>query len=346
MSPTDAASVVSSEMLGMTVSTGVMAFFVQRFDRRKLAIFVLLLVALANTGSLFLNSLSALFTLRCVAGIGEGALISLVAAALGGTATPARNFAIFMAANMFLSAVLFRAMPVLVQSYGMSGVFSVLLVLVAVAAFFLPFFPSKAITEGVHKAGEEEDVAPNRAMLTAAIALGGFLAFFVSLGIVWPLFPQFAERLDVAPSTVAAALSNATIAGLAAALIASFIGSKFGDRAPLIAGALVLLGSMLAIPTAGSGLFALAAAALMGGWMFSAPYCMATLAAADSTGRAVAFSMSLQFLGLTIGPMIGVNVNSSGTGFEAIWLGISIMLIAASLIVYAASKLRRNALLA
>jgi MFS family permease len=68
-----------------------------------------------------------LYALRLAAGFGEGATIAAVAAALGGTAPPDRNFAIFVACNMLLSAVMFRVLPPLLVGFGINGVFGALL---------------------------------------------------------------------------------------------------------------------------------------------------------------------------------------------------------------------------
>ena len=110
---------MSGEMLGMTVSTAIVAPGLRRFDRRWLALLAIVLCVLADLGSMApVHQASTLYALRLAAGFGEDAMIAVVAAALGGTALPDRNFAIFVACNMLLSAVMFRLVPPLLAGFG------------------------------------------------------------------------------------------------------------------------------------------------------------------------------------------------------------------------------------
>lgn len=331
-----AGQILSAEMFGMMISTAAVAPLVSRFDRRMLAAIALVLTGLANLGSILLASADALYPLRLAAGIGEGALIALVAAALGATVHAARNFGIFIAANMLLSAVLFRGAPLLLDRFGITGVFGALLVLVAAAALTLPLFPSRAPAQAAG-AAPGKDATRGEAM-TVILALLGFFAFYTGLGVVWTLMPYFASQLGVADAAVADTLSNATLAGLGAALLATFLGARFGRTPPLMVGALVLIASMVAIASVGAPVYPLAAAALMGAWMFSAPFLLATLAAADASGRAVAFSMSLQFGGLALGPLLGPKISAAAGAFAPIWGGVALIVLAAVLILLASPR--------
>jgi MFS family permease len=337
-----AASVMSGELLGMTVATAVVAPAVRRFDRRWIAVLAIALCALADLGSMApIYQVSTLYALRLAAGFGEGAMIAAVAAALGGTALPDRNFAIFVACNMLLSAVMFRVLPPLLAGFGINGMFGALLVLLAVAATALPFFPGRAPVRatGLASAGTANQSPLN---LTVLFALLGVLVFFTASGTVWPLMPYFAGKLHVADATVASTLSNATLAGMMAALLASFVGARWGRSAPLLVAAALLISCMLALTALGGGIYAVAVAVFMGAYMFSTPYYYATLAAADASGRAVAFSMSVQFAGLTLGPLLGPRLNAYANGFGSIWAGIVLMVVAVALISIAGSRLRRS----
>jgi MFS family permease len=336
-----AASVMSGEMLGMTISTALVAPAVRRFDRRLLALLSLVLCAVADVASMApVHGASSLYALRLAAGLGEGGMIAVVAAALGGTAVPARNFAIFVACNMLLSAIMFRIVPPLLVSFGINGVFGALLVLLGIAALALLIFPARVpAPPGGSASGTSVNASPLN--MTVLLALIGVLIFFTACGTVWPLMPYFADLLKVPASTVASTLSNATMIGLVAALLATFVGARWGRMVPLVVAAGLLIVCMLAIGGLGASMFALAAALFMGAYMFSTPFYYATLAAADSSGRAVAFSMSVQFLGLTIGPLLGPRLNGYANGMGSIWAGIVLMVVAVAFISAAGAKIRR-----
>jgi MFS family permease len=335
-----AASVMSGELLGMTVATAVVAPAVRRFNRRWLALLAIALCALADVGSMApVYQASTLYGLRFTAGFGEGAMIAAVAAALGGTALPDRNFAIFVACNMLLSAIMFRVLPPLLMGFGLNGLFGALLALLAVATFALPLFPGRV---PVRATGTTNTGTANQSPLnlTVLLALLGVLVFFTASGTVWPLMPYFATKLHVADATVASTLSNATLAGMMAALLASIVGARWGRSAPLLAATALLISCMLAITALGGGVYAVAVAVFMGAYMFSTPYYYATLAAADTSGRAVAFSMSVQFAGLSLGPLLGPRLNVFANGFGSIWAGIVLMVVAVALISTAGLRLR------
>lgn len=335
-----AASVMSGEMLGMTVSTAVVAPAVRGFDRRWLAVIAIALCALADVGSMGpFHGASTLYGLRFAAGVGEGALIALVAAALGGTALPARNFAIFVACNMLLSAIMFRVIPPILDGFGINGVFSALLVLLIVATLALPFFPGKAPTSPSGRTSNKT-ASDSPVNLTVLLALLGVFVFFTASGTIWPLMPYFAGLLHVPDTVVSGTLSNATLAGLIAALLATFVGARWGRRVPLLVAAALLICSMLAVVWVGEAIFGAIAAVFMGAYMFSTPYYYATLAAADASGRAVAFSMSVQFCGLALGPLLGPRLGSFASGFGAIWAAVGLMLVAVALVSAADARLR------
>lgn len=112
---------------------------------------------------------------------------------------------------------------------------------------------------------------------------------------------------------------------------AAYLGDRFGRNLPLALGAAALMCSMLIVPTLGAGAFGLATAMFMGAWMFTAPFYLSTLSAADLTGRVVAFSMSVQFLGLAIGPLLGPRIIGAAGTFAPIWSGIALTGLAISL---------------
>jgi len=97
---------------------------------------------------------------------------------------------------------------------------------------------------------------------------------------------------------------------------------------------------MLAIAWLGGSAFAVVAALFMGAYMFSTPHYYATRAAADASGRAVAFRMSVRFCGLRLGPLLGPRLNPLANGFGAIWASIALIVVAVGLISIAGSGMK------
>ena len=118
---------------------------------------------------------------------------------------------------------------------------------------------------------------------------------------------------------VGSSMSNATIVGLAAGLIAASVGLRFGRRVSLWFGSSGLLMTMLGLewPVAPAYFPALVVAFVFF-WMSSLPYYLGLLAASDSSGRLAAFSMVVQFIGQTIGPAVAARTMRSDTYSVAI----------------------------
>jgi MFS family permease len=332
-----AASVMSGELLGTTVATGVIATVIGRINRRWLGIAALVACALADLASMEpVTSVSTLYALRFAAGLGEGALIALSSSTLARTAQTDRNFAIFLVANTLLSALMIRAAPTILAEFGVDGAFGGLLLLRLLAFLALPFLPTLAPTTPVAKMPEVRRVSPwNREVVQALL---GILLLFTAVGTIWPLMPQFAARFQLSDAAIASTLSNATLVGLFGALSAGFLGARIGRWIPILAGSALLVGSLLLLGFGGAPSYGIVAAMLMGAWMFSIPYYLATLAAAEPTGRAVAFSMSLQFCGMAMGPLLGPRINHYLDGYGAAWAAIFMLTISALLMVATAPR--------
>lgn len=331
-----AAQVMSGEMLGMTLSTALIAPFVNRFDRRAIAAPALLLVAISAIGCMFATNSLTFLALRLLAGLGEGTLIALVAAALGGTLKPDRAFGIFLSANMLLSAALFRLVPIALDRGGLVGLFATLLVLALIGGGALTRFPAKNPVEANQTVPEATSVASSN--FGSVLALASILLFNFAIGTVWPMMPAFASELGIATDRIAGALSNATIAGLVAALLAAALSSPNRRVIALGAGTAGSLISIGLLPTFGGPAFAVAAALFMAAWMFSTPFYLAILSIVDKQGRVVAFSMSLQFCGLAAGPLVGPAIYSAA-GLSAVVAVSGVVLCLAAAAVVVADKM-------
>jgi MFS family permease len=329
-----AASVMSGEMLGTTVSTALFATLIGRVNRRRLALAALMVCALADLASMGpISSAAMLYTLRFTAGLAEGALIAVSSSTLGGTAQPARNFAFFLVGNLLLSALMIRTAPEFLGQFGVNGIFASLLLLRLLALLALPFLPSHApVPTAAPASGISGATRVSLWSRQVLPALLGVMLLFTAVGTVWPLMPQFGARYQISELTVANTLSNATVVGLIAALLASWVGVRWGRILPIFAATALLVVGLLLLAFGGARFFGLVTAIFMGAWMFNVPYYLATLAAADPSGRAVAFSMSLQFCGMSLGPLIGPRINGSLDGNGAVWLACAMLTIAVVLI--------------
>jgi MFS family permease len=147
--------------------------------------------------------------------------------------------------------------------------------------------------------------------------------------------------LGIASKDIGWIFGQATIVTLVAVLFGSWLNIRIGRAIPLMAGAAAVLFSVIAISLHQRGLFSLIVVSFLSGWMFSFPYYFGLVGQADPIGRASAFGMSVQFLGLAVGPPIGAMLMGEGAGFGNAELAAALFVVACVLGIAGDRSLRR-----
>ena len=302
----------SAEMGGIALGAFVAGARVGKADRRGVVLIGALLAAAANGASALVHDYPVLLGLRVSAGIGSGALLAAMAASVGATVKPDRNFAIFVAAA-FLSA---SAGFALLSGAGTARLFLALAALNLGALATTPLFPRRP----PDVAAEAGPAGASGAIPKAAlIALGGILAYYVGVGTVWPSMAGLGAALGVAPAAIARTLAGTSIAGMSGAILAAVLATRIGRLVPLVIGLSTVVGSLAWLGSVGASAFGLAPFLFLFAWNFSVPYMLGTLAALDASGRAVAFNMTLQYIGFAVGPLLGAAIAASHPLTALVW---------------------------
>jgi predicted MFS family arabinose efflux permease len=324
------ALLASIEMVGMTVAIVAAAPLMSSFDRRKFLAIALALAALGQVGAALTPGYPLFATWRLLAGLGEGAMLASMSAAIAGTTQPDRLFAVYLTSNMLVSMAFLRVLPLLAGNAGIMVIYGSLGLLTALCACCLSAFPRQAPRSLL-----APEIQPQGGVLRLlarpqiAASLLGTLVFFIGIGMTWPLMGQLGVSLGHPSAQVAAALANSVVVGAVAGVFTSWLGTRIGRRVPLILSTAGIAGSLLLLVLQGATVsFALATGAFMLAWVVSTAYYMGTIASLDATGRASTLGVAMQCTGLFLGPALAAALIRDGSFRRPLWGGIALCAVA------------------
>jgi MFS transporter, DHA1 family, inner membrane transport protein len=327
IAPAAAGIVASAEMGGIAIGTLIASLVVAKYNRRGMVAAGAICATVANLVSTIPLSFEPILVLRVFSGMGSGVLLATMAAALAATRNPDRYFGLFVAGAFVSAAISFGTLSALSARDGVVPLFAILAALNVTALLVCRWFP-------VGRGSPETDLAAteivNAKRLPIAAALAGIVAFYLGVGGVWPMMGAIGSSFGIGISEVGRILAGTSIAALCGALTASFVAARFGRTPPLVLGLGVAGLSLIWLAVAGSDAFRIAPILFLASWNFSVPYMMGQLSVLDPSGRAVAFNMTLQYIGFAVGPILaGWEADSVGLS-AVIWAGAAGCLISLS----------------
>jgi len=314
----------AAEMAGGGAATFLVSFFVHRQDRRRVALFGLLLIVSGSAASLMMETFAGLMIARATTGVGEGSVIAAVIASMAGTRWPERNFGLWTIVNMAMASLLFfLVMPRVLASWGLAGVFATYLLLAMPGFLLLAWYPERdRPAEGM---SEKEGFLS----LPIFLSLLAILAAHLAHGGIWAYMERIGIASGVSQDVIGRVLGSAAFAGLVGGLLVTVLGSRFGRVLPNAAALVVSLASLvLVIVGGGIAVFVPAAMAFYLAWVFGLPYLMGLIAALDPAGRAATLAIVMQNVGLAAGPAIAGSIVSAGSYVNLAWFGLALYLFA------------------
>jgi MFS family permease len=157
----------------------------------------------------------------------------------------------------------------------------------------------------------------------ALVVVAG-LAYFMALGVVLPVVPQYVKHdLGGGSVSVGVAVGALFVGAVLLRPYAGRLGDRFGRRVLIVSGALVVALSVLAYGAVDSLWFLVAARLLTGlgeaAFFVGAATMVADLAPPERRGEAFSYWSVAVYGGLAFGPALGESLLDSG-GAETVWL--------------------------
>jgi hypothetical protein len=300
---------------------------------RAIAAISSLLLAALNLATLWVSG-EAVTLSRALAGVPSGVLIWVTIAMIARSPTPERWAGIYLTLQTLAQFVLAAALTAWVTPYsGANGGFislAVLCVVTAAVAILMPnrFAPLVATSTGSNLPGMRGFVA------LAATFL--WLAFIVGVWVyAEPLSRQSGHGPSVAGVAVSVSLACQVLGGATATLLAG----RLRWFPALVACAVLSVGCLLAFAVLpGEALFLLTSGIFGFLWLFSLPFLVPMVIAADPTRRAAVLVGGAELLGGSLGPLLASFVVTDADARGAIVFGA----VALTVAIVIASALHRR----
>jgi MFS family permease len=282
----------------------------------------------ASALSVFVADVQLFTVLRICAGLGAGGLVSLSFAAIGLTSNPDRNFAYLIMWVLIYGAIGLLLMPTAYAAFGLDDVLWFFALFPLVGLPFVRYLP-----ETGENAVATDEHAVTLSLPLRTLALLAMLAYFLAQGVVWAYLFLIGLAGGLSEQQVANGLTISQFAGIAGALLAAVLGSRYGRSLPLTLG--ILAGALCLYFLVGSFsfvVFAVAVGVYNFAWNASHPFLLAAMASFDRRGRVVVYAVAMQMVGLAFGPGLAASVIEEGDYVNVNVVGAALFVVSLVLI--------------
>lgn len=334
LGPVQIGNLFSAELGAMSFATLPAYYWMPRVDWRRAAVCSAVVFIVANLASATVSSYQALLWLRALSALAGGSLMILCLSSAATTRNPDRVYGFWVMGQLVLGAVGLALLPSLFAQFGLAALYVLLALLMAAAGVPLArHFPLGNAAAVPRAAVVKPSQQP--AWRIAVCGIVAVLTFYMSLGGVWTFIGGIAGQAAISPQATWQILALATVLGIVGSATASWIGNRISRVLMLLAGyGLMLTAVLLLIGVPGAVRFSIATFLFKFAWTFVLPFILASLAAADNSGRLINTTNLVIGGGLALGPMLaGHLIEASGGGFQTMLFsglgmaGLSLLLI-------------------
>ena len=327
--------VAASEMAGIALTTFLTSLVSHRWRWQPLLFGATSLALLGNMGCVAVDGFGWLLVMRFVAGLGGGVLISISFTAIGETRDPDRAFGFFMMWVLLYGAIGLWGMPRLLDLAGLRGLYLAVATVILVGLASVRSMPIRAGGSAPDMTDHADAGTGQRRLMALS-----FFLFFLAAGILWAYLSLIGTAAALLPQTVANAIALSQATGVFGAMLPGLIGARYGRLIPLMTsiGGCALASAVLRPGTIGGALgFTLLVCIFNFAWNVAQPIFLAAGSALDRTGRLVAHMVTMQMLGLAVGPFMGAFLTSAGNGavsaIAALLFGVAAIVVLPTLTV-------------
>lgn len=334
----------SIELAGASFAAVGAALWLPRVSWRWVSAAALLVAAVGAWLSAVITDFTGLVLLRFLtAFFGLGVVYALGMALVSRTDKPERNFGLVTVSQVLYSALALFTIPKWLEQWGMIGIAAPMTALALAGLLVVRWLPEGGGQgEPTPSRNGTGDAGPKASRSWPAMAGLGILAlWYVGVGALWAFVELIGTSAGLEARAVGDALAIATLASLAGALLATWLGDRLGRKWPFaIAVALQVAMMPLFIQPSGWGIYLTAAIAFSATWNFAGPYLLGFIATSDETGRMSAIIPAAQGLGVGLGPIIG-GVLADSRGLPAVvYLAAAVCLVAVGIFIPLVTRAR------
>lgn len=305
--------IIAGQIACASLVSIVLAPFLLRLDRRKLAFAGALLVLGGYAGSALSQGAVLLVASRLIGGIGEGLLYAAIAATAAETPNADRTFALIWMAVVALAVVLFISLPLMPEWAGARGIFIALGMVILLLLPLLRNIPPRTNTADAETVHRETD------MDSRAVTLGLVAALLAVLANGYYYFVEgIAHLIGLNEAQAGYAMAISAVCALAGPGLAHRLGTRFGRTPPLVLGYLLTGIGAFAVTHVDSQTMLTLAMCISGtAYVFTLPYLLG-LAAASGGAPLAAIARGGQGIGSASAPAISGLILLGGGTYQQI----------------------------
>jgi MFS family permease len=161
--------------------------------------------------------------------------------------------------------------------------------------------------------------------------------FSLNLGALWTYVERMGVGIGLSSPETGSILSAALALSVLGALGASWLGDRWGRRAPLALAMLAQLLALVLLMRSDAASYAAGAVVYSLAWAFAVPYLYSLVASLDESGRLIVLAPAAQAVGAALGPAVAASL-LSGAAYAPVSAVAAAALIASMLFTAAARE--------
>jgi predicted MFS family arabinose efflux permease len=285
------------------VGLALLPALIRKTGWRWMAALGLALLVAANVASIAAQALGPYLVTRTLAGAGAGIAMSIGYAVFAESADSARTLAIFNVVGLGVPALGIPYVSLISERYGLGVLFGVIAGAAALALLLVPLLPRISLRQD--EAESHAQTASERISRAGWLAIVSSFLFAVSLMAVYAYVEYMGTAWGNPQVVVERGLSATMFASVAAALLVSSIGSRFGYVKPLVLG-FAGIGAAIAMFLALKPLAAFLAVCSLFGFsaQFIIPYQFEAVTRIDQSSSAAIMVNAALMGGMAVGPAV------------------------------------------
>ena len=294
--------IVSANKYGAAFGGLLAAIFIKKLVWRKSAYILILLLISTDIISSQISNANLLIFIRFLHGSIGGFLVGIGLSVIARTSFPDKVFGMLMVVQYSFGSIGIFTVPRLVDAFGYSAVFFVLITFSIMTLLILPMIPDPAEKKvAVNKSG----ILSFRAKALLTVCLMSLFLFQASnMGVADFAF-ELGKDIDLTNNEISNLLTIANVISISGGVLAYLIATRFGRTLPLLIGfSIASLFTYLLNFSENITIYFIANSVTGITWGFVIPYLLGLAATFDKYGQMAALAGFVSKIGLASGPLI------------------------------------------
>ena len=295
--------IVSANKYGAAFGGLLAAIFIKKLIWRKSAYALLFILISIDIISSQIPNANLLILVRFLHGSVGGFLVGIGLSVIARTTFPDRVFGMLMVVQYSFGSIGIFTVPRLVDAFGYSAVFFVLIIFSIMTLLILPLIPNPKEKEETHGSAGVLSIHSNVLLAICLVSL--FLFQASNMGVADFAF-ELGKDIDLTNNEISNLLTIANIISISGGAFAYLIATRFGRTLPLLFGFIIAsLFTYLLNFSENITIYFVANSVTGITWGFVIPYLLGLAATFDKYGQMAALAGFVSKVGLATGPLIG-----------------------------------------